>query len=254
MPLTQPDTAAPGGAPRVPDGTRVYAIGDIHGRADLLADLQEQILTDARTAGAPRKVLVYLGDYVDRGPESAAVIESLATKPLDGFETVHLKGNHEDFLIAFMETGALGRSWLMNGGTATLKSYGIGTMSLMFGESGFDKVRAKLSKALPDHHRRFLDALSLTHREGDYLFVHAGIRPDVALDDQKDEDLMWIRYEFLRSNEDFGKMIVHGHTPTIAPEVKRNRIGIDTGAYDTGRLTCLVLEGAERRFLATGDG
>lgn len=238
----------------MPVGSRVYAIGDIHGRADLLAELHELITADAAESAAERRVIVYLGDYVDRGPDSAGVLEILSGPPLETFEAVYLKGNHEDLMLRYIDEGALMRAWMSNGGSATLKSYGVSTLSILLGESGSARMRRKLAEAVSDGHRSFLDRLSLSHEEGDYFFVHAGVRPGIAIADQEPEDLMWIRHDFLNAEDDFGKMIVHGHSIRTQPDVMANRIGIDTGAYESGRLTCLVLEGTERRFLATGSG
>ena len=246
--------------PRVPDGRRVYAIGDIHGRDDLVRRLHRRIGEDAaEAANAPNgpndndlaNVMVYLGDYVDRGPGSFDVVDLLLGAPLEGFEAVHLKGNHEDFLLRFWEDGSLGEAWLMNGGLETLRSYGVEFLNLGFAGDVLAEVRRRLRQALPPGHLDFFQDLASWHVEGDYLFVHAGLRPGVPLDQQKDQDLFWIRHEFLNSGADFGKVVVHGHT--ISPEVDMapNRIGIDTGAYYSGRLTCLVLEGSTRRFIHT---
>ena len=236
---------------RVPAGVRVYAIGDIHGRLDLLLRLHDLIRRDADISGAARRVAVYLGDYVDRGPDSYGVVDLLATQPLDGFECVHLKGNHEELMLRFMADGSMARAWLGNGGGATLKSYGVSTLGILLGDSGFQRMRAKLDRTIPNTHRAFYSELNLRHIEGDYLFVHAGIRPGVPLADQEVEDLLWIRQEFLNAEDDFGKIVVHGYSITARPEVKANRIGIDTGAFRSDCLTCLVLDGATRRFLDT---
>ena len=238
-------------SPAVPEGTRVYAVGDIHGRADLLRRIEGLIGDDAATAPGLRKVVVYLGDYVDRGPESFQVVEHLITHPLDGFETVHLKGNHEEFLIRFVEDGTMGAAWMMNGGSATLVSYDVSAFNLFFGEAGLERARKRLQRTIPQEHLDFYHGLGLTHVEGDYLFVHAGLRPGVALDEQKEGDLIWIREEFLDADAGFDKMVVHGHSIEAEPSIRAHRIGIDTGAYHTGRLTCLVLEGRRRRFLHT---
>lgn len=250
QPATTPESAA---LPRVPANRRIYAIGDVHGRADLLVQLHEQIARDGARGGADQHAIVYLGDYVDRGPDSSRVLDILAGGPPPGFEAVYLKGNHEDLMLTFLEAGTMLRAWLSNGGAATMKSYGVGTLGILMGESGVERIRRKLSEAVPPPHMALLGGLSLTHREGDYLFVHAGIRPGLDLDRQDETDLLWIRHDFLDAEEDFGCVVVHGHTITAGPDIRRNRIGIDTGAYDSGRLTCLVLEGAERRFLSTGD-
>ena len=237
--------------PRVPEGTRVYAIGDIHGRADLLRALQAKIVEDARRAPIERKVVVYLGDYVDRGLESRQVIELLMDAPLDGFECVHLKGNHEAFMLDFLDDASMGPAWFANGGLATILSYGVGLGDGVRAEARAEHAQAAFRAALPSRHREFLAALPYMHVEGDYAFVHAGIRPGVPLERQSSQDLMWIRQEFLGSSVRHPKMIVHGHSIHFTPEVKTNRIGIDTGAYATGALTCLVLERAKRDFLHT---
>lgn len=239
-----------GSSASTPPGTRLYVVGDIHGRADLLGILHEAIGEDAADAPA-RRVIVYLGDYVDRGAESSAVVEMLASGPLETFEAVHLLGNHEAWLLDFLDDPDQGAGWIMNGGSATLMSYGIDAAGISFQGDRLAKARAELRRRLPPTHLAFLESLKLSHVEGDYLFVHAGIRPGVPLDRQSVDDLVWIRDEFLFSDADHGKVVVHGHTIVDEPEVLENRIGIDTGAFATGRLTCLVLEGTARRFIST---
>lgn len=245
-----PRHQTPGG-PRAPEGTRVYAVGDIHGRADLLRRLHALIRDDAAGAEGARLVVVYVGDYVDRGPDSFGVVEMLLDAPLDGFERHHLKGNHEDFLVHFLETGEGGEVWMMNGARQTLESYGVEFSDIAYGAGGMAAARDKFRDFMPERHLAFFRGLELSHREGDYLFVHAGIRPGVPLDAQKPFDLMWIRDAFLDSQDDHGCVVVHGHTIEHAPQVMANRIGIDTGAFHSGRLTALVVEGETRRFLAT---
>ncbi|MBI1777873.1 MAG: serine/threonine protein phosphatase [Proteobacteria bacterium] len=227
--------------------SRIYAIGDIHGRVDLLVHLQAKILADATRSTARRRVIVYLGDYVDRGPDSRAVVDRLLNHRLDGFETVHLRGNHEDMLLRFLAGEPVARLWFMNGGMQTLRSYAVSGHV----EDLPAAARAQLARGMPEEHRRFLAELALSHIEGDYLFVHAGIRPGIPLEAQDAADLLWIREEFLDSADPHGKVVVHGHTIRPRPEVLSNRIGIDTGAFMTGRLTALVLEGDEASFLAT---
>ncbi len=234
----------------VPEGCRVYAIGDIHGRTDLLGLLHRQIMVDAAEARGLRRVIVYLGDYVDRGPDGAGVIEMLIKEPLEGFESHYLKGNHEDMMIRFLESGG-GEMWFMNGARETVDSYGIGLSDLSFFLGDMEGLAQALDAALPETHRAFLHGLELHHGEGDYLFVHAGVMPGVAVQDQSERDLMWIRDEFTRTDADFGAVVVHGHTIREQPEVRPNRIGIDTGAWHSGRLTALVLETDTRRFLGT---
>ena len=235
----------------VPAGSRVYAIGDIHGRVDLLAQLHERLREDASASRSERRCVVYLGDYVDRGLQSREVIDLLLDAPLEGFESVHLMGNHEDFMLRFLDEPKVGPGWFANGGGATLYSYGVrmpprGTDLARLSDLG-EQLRANL----PARHLDFLKRLKRWHVEGDYYFVHAGIRPGVALEEQREEDILWIRELFLDDPGEHGKMVVHGHTITQAPEMRPNRIGIDTGAYATGVLTALVLEGSERRILQT---
>jgi serine/threonine protein phosphatase 1 len=233
---------------RVPDGCVVYAIGDVHGRADLLDALHGAIVADAATRAATRRVLVWLGDYVDRGPDSRGVIDRLLAPPT-GFETVALLGNHEQFMLDFLEDPSMGPHWMMNGGAETLTSYGIALMDgCYFRADRWEALSRALRDALPVPHRRLLDRLRPSHREGDYLFVHAGIRPGTPLDEQALDDLLWIRGEFLFSEADHGAIVVHGHTISDEPQIRPNRIGIDTGSFFSDHLTALALEG-DRRFM-----
>lgn len=243
---------APAMVPRAPDGMRLYAVGDIHGRDDLLAELIAAIAADGAAAPDLRKVLIFLGDYVDRGLQSKAVIERLTGAPLPGFERVFLKGNHELALKQFLDDASFGRSWKYYGGLETLHSYGITELTLSDDPADFERARAHFDEVLPDKHREFLDNLAVTAEFGDYFFVHAGVRPGIALSRQIEEDLLWIREEFLDSTSTYGKVVVHGHTPREAVEFRANRIGLDTGAYMTGVLTALVLEGEGRRLIQTG--
>lgn len=236
--------------PLVPPESRIYAVGDIHGRADLLADLHDIIRADAKTAPA-RRVIVYLGDYVDRGLQSREVVDLLLKRPLEDFENVYLKGNHEAALLDFLTDSRIGPNWIQYGGGATLLSYRVGLSGLETGGTDFIAAQKEFTDHLPPSHLSFYRELSLTHVEGDYFFVHAGIRPGISIDQQSPEDLLWIRDDFLDFTGDFGCVVVHGHTITDRPEMRDNRIGIDTGAFATGRLTCLVLEGDKRRFLTT---
>ncbi len=237
--------------PRVPDASRIYTIGDIHGRADLLRELHRFIHEDAYRRQAARNVVIYLGDYIDRGAESAAVINLLLDAPLPGFECIHLKGNHEDSLLRFLDDVGIGPSWMYYGGDATLRSYGVMPPEPATRLEELSRAQLEFARRLPERHRRFMQGLALSHSEGDYFFVHAGVRPGVPFDAQAEQDLLWIRDEFLQSGTEFGKIVVHGHTITERPDVQRNRIGIDTGAFATDRLTCLVLEGTEWSFLQT---
>ena len=235
-----------------PPGTRVYAIGDIHGRLDLLLRLHELIAADAARSRAQRRVLVYIGDYIDRGPDSAGVIDLLLDRPLPGFEIVHLLGNHEDTLLQFPDDITVGPSWLTYGGVQTLVSYLIDVSPGSRGdERELRRLQGEVRRRIPRRHVEFMRNLSLTHVEGDYLFVHAGIRPGIPLERQERDDLLWIRDEFLKSSEDHGRIVVHGHTISEAPDQQPNRIGIDTGAFHTGRLTCVALDGTSTAFLHT---
>ncbi|MBV9115834.1 MAG: serine/threonine protein phosphatase [Acetobacteraceae bacterium] len=226
---------------RLPPGRRVYAVGDIHGCLDQLVALHAAIAADlaARPVAAP--LLLHIGDYVDRGPDTAGVIERLRHgPPIAGVPTVNLKGNHEQTMIeALAGERAAGTDWLFHGGKPALASYGLDP----------DGPRAAWRAAVPETHLAFLDRLTMTHREGGYLFVHAGIRPGVRLEDQAPEDLLRIRQPFLFTEQDLGVVVVHGHTPVKNPVVRRNRIGIDTGAVFGGCLTCVVLEGATLGFV-----
>lgn len=233
-------------------GTRVYAIGDVHGRLDLLEDLHRQIRDHAREYPVHRRVVVHIGDYIDRGYQSRQTIDYLLGSPLPGFDMVHLLGNHEQTLLDFLDDITVGPGWLRYGGRETLFSYDVEwDRDLAEDEDSLLRIQRDLRRALPDRHRAFFAGLPLTHQEGDYLFVHAGVRPGVPLERQAPDDLVWIREEFLNSTADHGKVVVHGHSISEQPVLRPNRIGIDTGAFATGRLTCLVLEGNQRSFLST---
>jgi len=237
--------------PATPPGTRIYAVGDIHGRADLLATLHDMIREDAATAARARKVVVYLGDYVDRGPDSRRVVDMLVAEPLEGFERMHLRGNHDAWLMDFLGDEQVGPVWMFNGGNATLLAYGAGQTEATHGKGRITALQEQLAANLPASHLAFFGSLRDWHIEGDYFFVHAGVRPGVPLDRQSEQDLLWIRDDFLHSDHDFGKVIVHGHTIVREPEITPNRIDVDTGAFASGHLTCLVLDGTERWFLQT---
>jgi len=238
--------------PAVPAGQRIYAIGDIHGRADVLRRLQAQIADDAADESKNlQKTIVYLGDYVDRGLESKAVIDLVMAPPPAGLAAVCLKGNHEEALLRFLTDASIGPAWFAMGGDATAYSYGVGLPQGLPQQARFDHMWQDLNRRIPAEHVSFLSTLPLSYTAGDYMFVHAGVRPGVALDRQSAEDLLWIREEFLSATAGWDKVIVHGHSATHRPNSLPNRIGIDTGAYATNVLTCLVLEGRDRRFLST---
>jgi serine/threonine protein phosphatase 1 len=235
------------GAASIGDDTRVYVIGDIHGRADLLDRMIGAIERDLAASPATGALTVTLGDYVDRGPNSRGVIERLCRNP---FPTryIALKGNHEQLLLLFLINAAIGTEWRQIGGLETLHSYGVPVGSLMLGRS-YEEASLALRQALPPEHLDFLSKLQLSFSFGRYFLCHAGVRPKIPLDRQEAEDLLWIRDEFLDSRRNFGKIVVHGHTPVEEPEVRSNRINIDTGAFITGRLTCLVIDRDATRFL-----
>jgi len=234
--------------PRTGNGVRIYAVGDIHGRDDLLARLHVAMGEDAAAHPTEAKRIVYLGDMIDRGQDSRAVVDRLLESPIPGAERIVLMGNHEECLLSFLNDIAIGPAWFAFGGIATLQSYGVEPPGSM-AAADLVRVQRQLRAALPERHYAFFRQLRLTHEEGDYLFVHAGIRPGIPLTAQSPEDLLWIREPFLGSEADFGKIVVHGHTIAADPVIRPNRIGIDTGAFRTGKLTCLVLSGKTRHFL-----
>lgn len=230
---------------RVPEGVRAYAVGDIHGEIGLLESLQALIDADI-AANAPAHVVeIYLGDYIDRGPDPAGVVQRLC-RPRP-HRTVFLRGNHEDYIQRFLAGQDMLAEWMHVGGGTTLASYGADPRLVLRA----DAMRAALEEVLPQPHRDFFAGLKLAYRLGDVMFVHAGVRPGVALDAQAREDLLMIRRPFLDGDPKLPARIVHGHTRLKAPEVRPYRIGVDTGAFATGRLTCAVLEGADVRFLST---
>jgi serine/threonine protein phosphatase 1 len=237
---------------RVPDGTRVYSVGDIHGRDDLLAELAERVEADMEPRSFDHAVTVFLGDYVDRGQGSRRVVERLARGEWPT-PMIALAGNHEDLLMLFLEDEVVLEAWRTLGGLETLHSYGVDIGPAMAGRD-FKAVQAAFVPRFPERHRQFVETLKGSAAIGDYFFCHAGVRPGVPLDRQDRNDLLTIRDPFLSSAAEYGKVVVHGHTPSLEPDIRPNRIGIDTAAYATGRLTCLVLEKDQRRFLQAGCG
>ena len=235
-------------------GRAVYAIGDIHGRLDLMLQLLELITKDAdRHPGDLERNLVFLGDYVDRGPESRGVVEVLRSRPLPGFTSVFLLGNHEEAMLDFLDGRSDGMGWLSYGGLETLVSYGVPLHALPTNGASIVELREALHAAVPAAHVDFMRNCTLSHCEDDYVFVHAGVRPGRPLAMQQRNDLLWIREDFLRATSPLpGKVVVHGHTICDVPQDLGYRIDIDTGAFVSGRLTCLILRNHSRRFLATG--
>jgi len=226
----------------LPSGQRIYAIGDVHGCLDRLVALHEMIAEDLAERPSRQVALVHLGDYVDRGTDSAQVVDWLINgPPVAADEMVNLMGNHEQMMLAAV-AGAeqdAPAHWLSNGGADSLMSWGIGRTV----------PQGEWASRLPRQHLIFLRDLAISHRVGPYMFVHAGIRPGVPLDKQSRHDMLWIREPFLNSQADHGAVIVHGHTPKREPTVLPNRIAIDTGAILGGALTCVVLEGDKLGFL-----
>jgi serine/threonine protein phosphatase 1 len=238
-----------GRRPSLPKGLRVYAVGDIHGRFDLLNKLLARIDTDIALRPTVRPVYVFLGDYIDRGSSSRETIDRLIEHG-ETHESVFLKGNHELIAIKCLSDPSLFDQWMRLGGLETLKSYGAAPATLA-NEKQIVELQAAFHNALPQAHFRFFRDLRSSFACGDFFFAHAGVKPNVDLSRQKESDLLWIRGEFLSSNDDFGKIIVHGHTPNSEIEVGPNRINIDTGAFATGRLTCLVIEGGSLSVIDT---
>lgn len=247
------DRLLPAEAPlfSLPPGHRVYAIGDVHGHADLLDAILAAIDADLveRPADGLAVTEVFLGDYVDRGPASRDVLQHLVTRPPARRSRVCLRGNHEEFLLRFLDEPGVLFDWTHNGGVTTLASYGVHASPAALEPQ---RIHQEFLAAFPDRHREFLAGLPYTHRLGDILFVHAGIRPGVPLEAQDPHDLLTIRREFLDHRGPLPVRVVHGHTPVQAPVVTPYRIDVDTGAFASGTLTCVVMEGAEIRFLSTG--
>ncbi len=235
----------------LPDGLRVYAIGDIHGEAGLLDRLARKIEIDLARHRPETAEVVFLGDYIDRGPDSRGVIERLASRDFP-FPFTALRGNHEDLMLQALEAPDAMASWSHVGGIETLRSYGLDAAETLKGK-GLSKWREAMIDRLPPSHRAFLESTLLSRTIGGYFFVHAGARPGVPLDRQEERDLLWIREECYASSHDFGRVLVHGHTPHKQPENLARRINVDTGAFKWGVLTAVVLEGSTRRFLSSGD-
>lgn len=237
---------------RAPAGHLIYAIGDIHGRADLLGQLLDRIADDAAGMTPARyRTLIFLGDYVDRGPGSADVVETLLFGLPAGFDARFIKGNHEAMMLDFLRGRAKPMPWLQNGGDATLASYGVDISRADTSDEWAERTRDSFAQLLPRGHLVFFDNLELMIEIGDYLFVHAGIRPGRPLDQQDPHDLIWIREEFGSYREDFGRLVIHGHTSGSEPIVRPNRICIDTQAWFSGRLTALRVYGDSRSFICT---
>lgn len=226
--------------PRLPEGVRIYAISDVHGCAHLLKPMLEVIDIDVVRSRPRYAIEVFMGDYIDRGPDTRATLDILVERSRRG-NAVFLKGNHEAFLVRVFEDPSLFENWLSVGGTQTMMSYGLAPPDLNRSEPA--SILRDLIHAMPTEHLEFLDNLRLSFTCGDFFFVHAGVRPGVPLGEQTESDLLWIREEFLTSREQFSKYIVHGHTPVRSAEFLANRVNIDTGAYATGNLTLMSIQG-----------
>lgn len=232
--------------PPLPDGLRIYAIGDIHGCARMLDRMSEAIEADIAERPADRIVEIFLGDYVDRGPDSAGVLTRLAAD-VPGRERVRLMGNHEDVMIDALSDGNLMDRWLALGGDATLRSYGIEPQDHAHDPQALTPIAQSV---IPQEHIAFLNNLALRHRIGDLLFVHAGIRPEVPVEQQDRHDLLWIREDFYDADGALPVYVVHGHTPVDAPEIFDTRANLDTGAVYGGALSALVLDGGSHRIIS----
>ncbi len=231
----------------LPKGLRIYAVGDVHGRADLLKHLFSRVDDDLKGNPIAEAIHIFLGDYIDRGQDSAVVLDLLIERARTHRMSC-LKGNHEFFLAEFLENPGVFKHWAQYGGLPTLTSYGL-TPTINADTREQAELSARLCNAMPKSHSQFLAGLKLCFMCGDFFFVHAGVRPGTPLSRQREEDLLWIRDDFLLHEKPFEKIIVHGHTPVMEPELRNNRINIDTGAYATGRLTCLRLERDKIEFV-----
>lgn len=247
---------APPPAARFPEGRVGFAVGDIHGRADLLAEmftmLEARAEAEQREGGKP--IVVFLGDYVDRGPQSAGVVNMMLEGRPHGYDRHCLRGNHEESMLSFMEAPLENRAWVLQGGAETLVSYGVQPPPPVGAqEADWANVAAALKARVPPAHLAFLRGLERYVAYGDYAFVHAGVDLARTLEEQTDEDLYWSRDRFIASKKRFSHRVVHGHTPVDRPYADERRIAVDTGAYASGTLTAARFEGAEVTFLSVSD-
>ena len=241
----------PASAPAsTPAGTRVYAVGDIHGRLDLFQSLMRAIDRDDARRGPKKTQLVLLGDLIDRGPDSAGVV-AMARELAQQRDVTLIMGNHEEMLLNSYTKAGILRSFMRHGGHETLLSYGLLPETLTRADN--EELQYLLTTAIPAEDRAFLAGFEKMVRVGDYVFVHAGVRPNTPLEMQTGQDCRWIREPFLSHDGDFGGVVVHGHTVTQEPELRANRIGIDTGAFTTGTLTAVGLEGTDRWLIQASE-
>ena len=229
-----------------------YAVGDIHGRADLLADmiaeLEKRSVDDTRLGGPP--IVIFLGDYIDRGHDSAGVLELLTSGALPNCDCRYLRGNHEQSLMAFLAAPGANRGWLLQGGAETLMSYGVQPPAFNSVEAVWLEAAEALRARMPPAHMAFLEGLERYVELGDYAFVHAGVDATLPLEDQPDEALYWSRAAFIASKRPFSHRVVHGHTPVDEPYADARRIAVDTGAYASGTLTAARFEGEGVSFVS----
>jgi len=235
---------------QMPPGIRVYAVGDVHGRADLLRNALDIVDADIASDPPEKPIFVGMGDFIDRGPESRSVLDILSNIR---DRSVLLKGNHEQILLSFLNDPVkTGPAWLETGGWEFLRSYGVRSRPHEKDRKELSRIRDDLVAKMPDRHLKLIKKLRLSQSIGGYFFAHAGARAGVPLDQQSEEDLLWIRKGFSDKDEPFEKIVVHGHTPVTVPYVGLNRINIDTGAYATGKLTLVILQGLGVRFVHVG--
>ncbi len=238
------------GQSTTPDDMRIYAIGDVHGYLELLKNIHRKIRADLHDIAGKQYKIVFLGDYIDRGPDSAGCAQFLLDLMLEDEHVICLKGNHEDKLEKFLANPQeLANSFFGYGGVECTMSYGVDMTAYKDIYKDAGKIRAELDKKISSDHKQFYSELPKSVTFGDYLFAHAGVRPGVPLDEQSEDDLMWIRSEFISNDELYDKVIVHGHTPQYPMEILTNRVNVDTCAYDTGVLSCLVLEGTSHKVI-----
>lgn len=232
----------------VPEGVRLYAIGDIHGRADVLEALLCEMQRDAADFDGERIIQVFLGDYIDRGMQSREVINLLLAPPADGVERIFLRGNHEQTLLDFLHNPAVLRDWMQYGGLPTLASYSVSVPANIL-QNAAEELQASFAQALPEQHLRFFEDLRVDYTIGDYYCVHAGVRPHIALSKQIEKDKLWIREPFLSHTKPFEKYIVHGHSPLEVAEIWPNRANLDVNNAPQPTLSALRVQGAQRSLI-----